>query len=72
MAKETYRITSPVLGLSLEGEVHASHTVPKGAIVALTGKTFDDNKLVEVVWGGKVIMMFAQDLRSRGEKIKTA
>jgi hypothetical protein len=69
MAQETYRITSPVLALILEGDRHVAHTIPKGATVSFEGKTFDGNKLIEVLWDGKVVMMFTQDLRSRGEKV---
>jgi hypothetical protein len=30
---------------------------------------FNENQLVEVSWNGKKVMMFAQDVRARGEKI---
>jgi len=53
----------------LEVAHYVSRTVPKGAIVTIESETFDGNKLVEVRYEGKVIMMFTQDLRSRGEKV---
>jgi hypothetical protein len=70
MSRETYRITSPALVLFRENERHVSHTIPKGAVVSFDGKTFDGDKLVEVQWDGKVVLMFTQDLRSRGVKIE--
>ena len=67
--RDTYRITSPVLALSLEGDRHVSEPIPKGASVTIESETFNGDKLVEVIWDGRVVMMFTQDLRSRGEKI---
>jgi hypothetical protein len=32
--------------------------------------TFNGNKLIEVVWEGKVVMMFTQDVRLRAERIE--
>jgi hypothetical protein len=38
-------------------------------LVIVESETFDGDKLVEVSVAGKTVMMFTQDLRSRGEKI---
>jgi len=43
--------------------------VPKGSMITIDGKTFNGDKLVEVTWAEKVVMMFTQDIRSRGKKI---
>jgi hypothetical protein len=69
MPQEAYRITSPVLGLSFKNGSHRSSVIFKGAVVHIEGETFNGNKLVEVRLNGKVVMMFTQDLRSRGEKL---
>ena len=66
MAQDTYRITSPTL--FLEGDGHVARTLSKGALVKIESETFNGNRLVEVVFEGKAVMMFTQDLRSRGEK----
>ena len=61
-----YRITNPTIAMILEDGRHVAHTVPSGAIISVpNGKPFDGEKLMEVVWDGKTVMMFAQDLRSR-------
>jgi len=44
-----------------------AHTVPIGAFIIGDCAALGDNKLVDVTWDGKKIMMFAQDLRSRAE-----
>jgi len=66
--QDTYRITSPALALFPEDGRHVAHMIPKGNLVRIESETFNGNKLVEVLWNGKVVMMFTQDLRSRGEK----
>jgi hypothetical protein len=70
MARETYRITSPALVLFQENERHVSHMIPRGAVVSFDARTFNGDKLVEVLWDGRVVLMFTQDLRLRGEKIE--
>ena len=64
-----YRILSPTLALVLTGARHVAHTVPAGAIVENDGPPLDGEKLVEVVWEGKRVMMFIQDLRARSEPV---
>ena len=63
-----YRLKTPTLALLEEEGRHVAHTVPSGAIVVLDRAPTDGEKLVEVVWDGRRVMMFAQDLRSRGER----
>ena len=70
MADGHYRITSPTLALIEEGGRHVAHTVPTGAIVTVEGDAFDGEKLVNVIWDGKEVMMFAQDLRVRAEQVR--
>jgi hypothetical protein len=61
-----YRFNSPTLALLEEEGRHVARTVPAGAVVEVDG-TFERDKLVEVLWDGKRVMMFAQDLKSRAE-----
>jgi hypothetical protein len=71
VSRDTYRITSPTMSLFLEDGRHVGRTLPKGALVKIESETFNGNKLVEVLYEGKIVMMFTQDLRSRGEKVET-
>jgi len=52
-----------------EEDRHVANTIPAGSIVEVEPGTFDGNKLVYVSWAGRRVMMFAQDLRNRGEKV---
>ncbi len=53
----------------LEDGRHVAHLVPEGAMISIDGKTFNGNKLIEVIWAEKIVMMFTQDLRTRGKKL---
>jgi hypothetical protein len=69
MPMDRYCISSPTIALFLEDVRHIAHMVPKGATITIDGKTFNGNKLTEVTWEERVVMMFTQDIRSRGVKI---
>ena len=66
-----FRLNAPTLGiLSGDGERIAVQ-LPKDAIVEVTsGPRQDDQRMVDVVWEGKALAMFAQDIRDRGEQVK--
>ena len=61
----TFRLTSPTIALVPEDGRMVARTVPFGAI--LTAEQSDGNRMVEVCWNDQKILMFAQDIRSRGE-----
>jgi hypothetical protein len=69
MPAERYRIHSPIMALFERDGRHIAETVPVGAIVEIDTDTFDGNRIVEVIWVGKPVMMFTQDLRKRGESV---
>jgi hypothetical protein len=69
MTTERYLICSPTIALFLEDGRHVAHLVPEGAMISIDGKTFNGNKLIEVSWAEKIVMMFTQDLRTRGKKV---
>jgi len=51
--------------INLEGQNHPT-TVPSGAIVRVIDGPLDGNRLVDVAWNGKTVMMFTTDIRDRG------
>jgi len=66
MAVWRYRLQNPTLALLEEEGRHVAQTIPTGAVVAVEG-VFDGENLVEILWDGKKMMMFVQDLRSRAD-----
>jgi hypothetical protein len=69
LTTERYLICSPTIALFLEDGRHVAHLVPEGAMISFDGKTFNGNKLIEVTWAERIVMMFTQDLRTRGKKV---
>ena len=66
---DRYRITSSTIALFLEEGRHVARMVPAGSVITIDSEKFDGDKLVEVLWSEKKVMMFTQDIRSRGEKV---
>jgi hypothetical protein len=66
-----YRITHPTIALFEEDGRHVANTLPAGAVIEINSDSFHGDKLMEVVWEGKRVMMFAQDLRKRAEAAKS-
>jgi hypothetical protein len=69
VAGDKYRIKSPTIALFLEDGRHVAHIVPKGTIVTVQTETFNGDRMIEVLWSEKTVMMFTQDIRTRGEKV---
>jgi hypothetical protein len=65
-----YRINNPTIALFEQDGRHVADTVPAGAIVEINSDSFDGEKLMEVRWDGKPVLMFTQDLRKRAESVK--
>jgi hypothetical protein len=68
MNVNSYRLAARTMGiLTRDGDGHrVPVTIPRDAVVASKGNTLDGNKFVAVTWEGKTLMMFAQDLQTRG------
>jgi hypothetical protein len=65
-----YRLTQPLLAMFAVDGHHDTFTVPTGSLVELDGKTFNGNKLMNVLWNGKSVMMFTEDLRNWTAEVK--
>jgi hypothetical protein len=63
-----YRITNPTIALFHEDGRHIARTVPTGAFITIDSAAFDGNKLADVTWDDKKVMMFTQDLRARAKR----
>ena len=70
MPKERYRVTNPTIAVFEENGRNVAHHVPAGALV-IADQPAEGDKLMNVVWDNKQIMMFAQDLRTRAEPVRT-
>jgi len=65
-----YRIKDPTIAMfQLEGK-HVAHTVASGTVVEVTQGGIEGDRLVDVIWNDREVMMFTQDLRARAELIE--
>jgi hypothetical protein len=62
---ETYRVRETALAILSTGGERVPVTLPINAILILVDGPLDGNRLVEVTWEGKTLMMFTQDMRDR-------
>ena len=67
LSAAAFRLNKPTIALFFEEGRQVARTIPQGAVVQVN--TTEGNKLIEVVWEGRTVLMFAQDLRARGERI---
>ena len=59
----TYRITEPILAMFAADGHHRAITVPVDTVINLNGKKFNGDRLMEVSWNGKMVLMFTEDLK---------
>ena len=59
-----FRITNPTLAIASSDGHHEAITIPSGAIVDLDGKKFNGDRLMDVVWDHRLVLMFTEDLRA--------
>jgi len=69
MTPQRYRISSPTIAMYQKNGKHICVKIPADAVVTVDSETFDVYKLVKVFWAEKSLMMFTQDIRTRGEKV---
>ena len=63
------RLKTSTLGIMSDGGHGFPVTIPMNAIVSLADDSLNDHRLIDVTWEGKTVMMFTQDLESRGERV---
>jgi len=64
-----YRIKDPTIAMFQEDGVYVARTVASGTVIEVCSGPLNGDRLLEVVWDGRKVMMFTQDLRSRAELI---
>ena len=67
---QRYRLNTPTLAIVNEDGHHHPVTVPLGAVVKVIDGPLDGNRLVDVRWDGKTVMMFTTDIRERCERLE--
>ena len=69
MYKTRYRLKTPTLAIiACEDERKIPITIPEGGTVEVVVE-LNGNRLVDVTWEGKTVLMFTIDIRTRGELV---
>jgi hypothetical protein len=63
-----FRIKTPTFGISAIRNQRIPVAVPANSTIEVVSHTHE-NRMVDVVWEGHTLMMFAQDIRERGEEV---
>ena len=71
MIGERFRMKSPTLAIMAQDGAKIPVMIPKGAEVEILDGPLNGNRLVDVRWEGKSIMVFTNDIRDRGEPLDT-
>ena len=67
----SFLLTTDVLGVQKIDGKFVAVTIPAKAVIRVTsGPTPTDSRLVEVVWDGDELLMFAEDVQNRGREVK--
>jgi hypothetical protein len=73
MQRQAFRLKTPTLGIVPSDDGHrVAMTIPQDAIVTLINGRLHGNRMVDILWEGKTVTMFTQDLRKRGERVDGA
>ena len=72
LSGKRFRLKVPTLGLALIDAKRVAVPVPADSIVTVsTGSSPRDMRMVDVLWEGQTVVMFAEDVQKRGEEITT-
>lgn len=59
-----HRLNNPLLAMFAGADGHEAITVPMGTVLELTEKKFNGNRLMEVIWNDRKLLMFTEDLKN--------
>jgi len=71
MVGERFRMKTPTLAIMAQDGAKIPVMIPKGAEVEILDGPLNGNRLVDVRWEGKTVMVFTNDIRDRGERLET-
>lgn len=67
-----FRLKVPTIGLALIDDRRVAVPIPADSIVTVaSGPSPNDMRMVDVLWEGQTLVMFAEDVQKRGEEITT-
>jgi hypothetical protein len=65
-----FRLNTQTLGIESADGKRVAVTLPAGAEIKVISAPVGNDRMVDVLWSGKIVAMFAQDVQERGEAIQ--
>ena len=67
-----FRLKLEILGIEVSDGHRTTTSVPVGQTIrVLSGPRPDDPSMVDVLWGDRTLVVFAEDLERRGEEVQS-
>ena len=65
-----FRLKSNTLAIEASDQKRLAVTVPAEQIIeVIRGPRRDDQRMIDIRWNGRVLVMFAEDVQGRGQEI---
>jgi hypothetical protein len=74
LSGKQFRLKADTIAIETHGDGRrAAITIPSGATVRiLSGPRPDDRRMVDALWERRTVVMFAEDIQTRGEEVNAA
>jgi hypothetical protein len=65
-----FQLKTACLGIEVAGNVREPVRIPAGEILVVTsGPTSTDSRMLDVLWNGRSLVMFVEDIKSRARDL---
>jgi hypothetical protein len=72
MRGERFRLAGPTIAVLFSEGRKTAIIVPAGETIKAVNDPTEGNPVLDVEWDGKILEMFVQDIRERGERVRSA
>jgi hypothetical protein len=70
LSGKRFRLKAETIAIETNGDKRIAIHVPAGSVVTVeSGPRPDDRRVLDILWEGRKIVMFADDIQKRGEPV---
>ena len=66
---ECFRLTRAAMAIAQRDERHTAIMIPEGAIIEVIAGPFNGSRLMDVKYGGEMVLMFTNDMKTHTELV---
>ena len=67
---QRFTLARPTIAIDTAGGKRAAITIPKEALIEVISDLRSGDSMIDVLWNGRVVLMFAADVAEREAEIK--